>query len=451
MLIGSPAVANAANTTTATTPTTAPRRARRGSSHSDSTPPSAAPSSTAGLRISPIRRGMYSGTLAIPVTRSSVSAVWRVFVSDHSGWPVTSQSLATHTSGAAAASSVRHQAISLGACAGWERSVRTGSERARPRVRVYARHGSRAPIHQVQPVQPREHPRLRTQQPGEREQRQHRRARRPIGDSVTPRSVVPSLDEHRAEHEQQVGDVHVRAHAVGEDGHAREQDQRRQSPRGAAEPERAEPVEHPAAGRQREEAERDRHVFDRARRRAARAPPRAPPRAGGASARSGSRTAAFRRARAARPRRARRACRSWRSRRRPTTHSTTAPATIASGAAGEARRRPLIAARALDERGTLSALEARTPLPHPPTGAAAVGRLRTRCRSTSHRRKPSLRKPSLCIAGTGPVRSPTSSARSRSCARCATPCSAGRSTTPTCSSARAGRGRPRWRRSSRPA
>jgi hypothetical protein len=107
VLIGSPAVANAANTTTAMTPTTAPRRARRGKSHSDITPPSAAPASTGGLRISPIRRGMYSGTFAIPVTRSSVSAVCRVFVSDHSGCPVTSQSLATHASGAAAASSVR--------------------------------------------------------------------------------------------------------------------------------------------------------------------------------------------------------------------------------------------------------------------------------------------------------------------------------------------------------
>jgi hypothetical protein len=54
-----------------------------------------------------MRRGMYCGTLPIPVTRSSVVAVWRVFVSDHSGWPVISQSLATHSSGAAAASSAK--------------------------------------------------------------------------------------------------------------------------------------------------------------------------------------------------------------------------------------------------------------------------------------------------------------------------------------------------------
>jgi len=54
-----------------------------------------------------MRRGMYCGTLPIPVTRSSVVAVWRVFVSDHSGWPVTSQSLPTQINGAAAASRVR--------------------------------------------------------------------------------------------------------------------------------------------------------------------------------------------------------------------------------------------------------------------------------------------------------------------------------------------------------
>ena len=54
-----------------------------------------------------MRRGMYSGTFAIPVTRPSVEAVWRVFVSDHSASPVIARSLRSHTSGAAAASSVR--------------------------------------------------------------------------------------------------------------------------------------------------------------------------------------------------------------------------------------------------------------------------------------------------------------------------------------------------------
>ncbi len=70
-------------------------------------PPSAAATSTGGRRISPIRRGMYWGTLAMPVTRSSVCAVWRVLVSDHSGSPVIDRSLSIHTSGAAPASRVR--------------------------------------------------------------------------------------------------------------------------------------------------------------------------------------------------------------------------------------------------------------------------------------------------------------------------------------------------------
>ena len=113
MLIGSPTVAKAANTTTASDARDGARASARRRSHSsDSTPPSAAPTSTGGRRISPIRRGMYSGTLAIPVTRSSVAAVWRVFVSDHSGSPVISRSLSTQTSGAAAASSVRRTSSS---------------------------------------------------------------------------------------------------------------------------------------------------------------------------------------------------------------------------------------------------------------------------------------------------------------------------------------------------
>ena len=73
------------------------------------------------------------------------------------------------------------------------------------------------------------------------------------------------LDEHGGEHEQQIGDVDVGAHAVGEDGHAREQDQRRDDPGGAPEPQLGEPVEDARAAGQREQAERDRDVLDRAR------------------------------------------------------------------------------------------------------------------------------------------------------------------------------------------
>ncbi len=85
---------------------TAPGRARREIQRSVRIPPAAAPSSTGSLRISPIRRGMYSGTLAMPVVRSSVEAVWRVFVSDQNGCPVISRSLPSQISGPAAVSSV---------------------------------------------------------------------------------------------------------------------------------------------------------------------------------------------------------------------------------------------------------------------------------------------------------------------------------------------------------
>ena len=119
----------------AATAATAPPRARP-------------PTSTGGRRISPMRRGMYSGTLAIPVTRSSVSAVCRVLVSDHSGSPVTSQ-VAEHP----------HQR-------------RAREQRSQPAGQAHAVSARDArSAQQVQPVQAREHPRLRAQQPGERQQR----------------------------------------------------------------------------------------------------------------------------------------------------------------------------------------------------------------------------------------------------------------------------------------
>ena len=60
-------------------------------------------------------------------------------------------------------------------------------------------------------------------------------------------------------------------------------------------------------------------------------------------------------------------------------------------------------------------------------------------------------RPPRSTAATARGRSPRSSARSTSCARCATPSRRARSTTPTSSSARAAPARRRWRRSSRPA
>ncbi len=68
-----------------------------------------------------MRLGMYSGTLAMPVSRPRISAVCLVFVRDHIALPVTSRSLNTQIKGAAAASSA-----SWASC----RRVRSGVDRA---------------------------------------------------------------------------------------------------------------------------------------------------------------------------------------------------------------------------------------------------------------------------------------------------------------------------------
>ena len=231
MLIGRPSDANSAKITTATAPAIAAGSARLRTHSSASTPPIAAPARTAACSISPIRRGMYSGTLPMPVLRSSAEAVWRVFVSDHSGLPVMSRSLPSQITGPAAASSVS----------------RITAPRSRPaRPAAAAQQPLRQQAQQVQPVEAREDPRLRAQQPGQREQRQHR----PPG----PRPA--RLDQQRAQHEHQIGDVDVGAHAVGDHRHARQEQDRGERAGSPPEPLRAEAVEHPPAGGQRDERQR---------------------------------------------------------------------------------------------------------------------------------------------------------------------------------------------------
>ena len=68
---------------------------------------------------------------------------------------------------------------------------------------------------------------------------------------------MAGLDEQSAEHEQQVGEIDVGAHAVGEDGAAGEEDEGGERAGGPPEPLGAELVDGPAAGGEREEAERD--------------------------------------------------------------------------------------------------------------------------------------------------------------------------------------------------
>ncbi len=115
--------------------------------------------------------------------------------------------------------------------------------------------------HQIQPVQAGERPRLGTKQSGECEQREHRRAGR-----RTLLGAAARLEQHGAEHEQQVRHIDIRAHAVGQDRHARQQHERRQRTGGATEPQRRQPVEDPATGGQREERQRHGDALDRMRR-----------------------------------------------------------------------------------------------------------------------------------------------------------------------------------------
>ncbi len=68
-----------------------------------------------------MRLGMYSGTLAMPVSRPRISAVCLVLVRDHIALPVMSRSLNTQIKGAATASSA-----SLVSC----KRVRSGLDRA---------------------------------------------------------------------------------------------------------------------------------------------------------------------------------------------------------------------------------------------------------------------------------------------------------------------------------
>ena len=151
---------------------------------------------------------MYSGTLAIPVARSRVEAVCRVLVSDHSG-VAGDQQVAEDPH---QRRSGRHQGQARISSAGEPTTIALPCvRRPGPRCAAAARPGtaSRAP----------RSPRLRAQQPGERQQREHRRAGRAAGADSTSSA---------AEHEQQVRDVDVRAHAVGEHRHARQEEQRRE-------------------------------------------------------------------------------------------------------------------------------------------------------------------------------------------------------------------------------
>ena len=189
------------------------------SHNSVSTPPSAAPSSTAGRRISPMRRGMYSGTFAIPVSRASVSrGVARVgqrpqrVAGDQPVARHPEQRRATGTSSASQAS-----------C----RGVAGRDPASSPLQASQCAGGARRASSQLEPV-------------AEPEKSQASGRSRPASASSAstgaPAARAARLDRHEqgAQNEQQVGHVDVGAHPVGEHRDARQQQQRRHSPGGAS-------------------------------------------------------------------------------------------------------------------------------------------------------------------------------------------------------------------------
>ena len=216
-----------------------------------------------------------------------------MFVSDHSGSPGDREVARAATRAARRAPAASGAQLSAREAGG----RRSASRRPEPSASRIAA----APARQVEPVEPENA--HASGAAGRRARAARARAPRRGGDA--------SRSSSAAQHEQQVGDVHVGAHAVGEHRHAREEEQRGERPGRPAEPLAAEAVDHPAA---------------------------APTARGSASATVTSSTArgpsgastspssleqrvrgggdrdfvgrAFRRARAARPRRARRACRS---------------------------------------------------------------------------------------------------------------------------------------------
>ena len=134
----------------------------------------AAPSSPGSRRISPSRRGTVAGTSSRPVMRSQRLARCRACrVSECSGSPVDDEVAERPEHG------------------------RGGGERDQPGERACGRAATPREVGEG------EQPRLGPQQAGEGEQHEHRRARaRPA-----------RLGEDRAEHQRDVRDVDVRAHA----------------------------------------------------------------------------------------------------------------------------------------------------------------------------------------------------------------------------------------------
>ena len=262
-----PAAAKRANTATATTPTIAPGARARPATEARARPPSAAPTSTGGRRISPMRRGCTRARLAMPVTRSSVCEWWRVFVSDHRASPVIARSL-------------RRGPPPAG------RPPRAASGRPAPPASARAAMG-RAPA-DAPPATPGSCATARLSQAGVRSCGAIRSAPGGPGDqgtaSTDPRTPTPpgrsspasaSSSQHwparpggggtppraPSTSSRQGMSMYART-AIGEHGHACDQQLRRALL--AARPNQRAPqgIHHPDARRQRQEGERNGHMYD---------------------------------------------------------------------------------------------------------------------------------------------------------------------------------------------
>ena len=421
MLIGSPSGANAANTSNRDD--ARDRRRQRAAAQPQQRQHAAERRAEQHRRAQDLADAPRDvlGHVRDPVMRPSVEAVWRVFVSDHSGLPVTSRSLSEPHERRRGREQRQPEHL----------TARATPDAPRPAV---SRSAAAGRVEHIQPVQAREDPRLRSQQPGQREQRQHRRAR--AAAAVTRRAAR-------------------RARAAGT-GCRRRRARRRRAPArasGTAAPRARRPARGTSArrgGRSPSRTPTARGSRARpttsVRRRAGRAAQRITPSSSSSGCGVGAIAHVVRGRLPARelPAPGERVERvvvdeadaADQAQRR-------APPTSDHGARGEpAAMRSLTGRRhradAIRSRGGRS--------PSAGAGRAWIDSAE-RCRQRSSHSSSSGR----CTAGTARARSPTSSARSPSCGRCATRSSAARSTTPTCSSARAAPARRRWRRSSPPA
>ena len=260
-MIASPAIASSAKAPAARNPATAPSRARSRSSQSVRTPPPAAPSRTGSRRISPSRRGKNLIQSMRPVSRPSVSTVSRVpgegiqrvageddVVEDPEDRGRGGEQHEPEERGLLHRVRDRQQHPVHPVAAGGGDDLGEAALRTVRRLERIDGPGLEPGVGEVDHVGAGEEPGLGPDQPGQREQDQHRPAR----------ARAPGLDQEGGEDEGDVGDVDVRAHAVGEHRLAGQHDRGGEQAGGPAEPALAEAVDEIGDRGERDERDRDR-------------------------------------------------------------------------------------------------------------------------------------------------------------------------------------------------